>query len=89
MNKSVNEAFKKLEGIQAAEAPKDLFAEIQNRLGEGKVIPLRWVRLAAAVIMLLLATEFYWITQYQSENKTAGIETLLSSSDNGFYYEEK
>ncbi len=87
MEKTVNEALKRLKHIQQAELPDGLYAKIQHRIKGPRTISMNWVRIAAAVIVLLMATEFYWVSQYTEKIQSSELEALLPSIDNGLYYE--
>ncbi len=66
----INEVFNSLEGIQPAQPDVKMFSKIENELfnPEARVIPLYWIKTAAAAAVLVLSVNIYGILQYANSD---------------------
>lgn len=84
----MNEVFDSLAKIIQSDPNRDLYLGVLKRIEFQNKIPMSWAASVAAVLVLFISTEFFYLNY--SENKTANQFQLLSlmpQGDNPLYYE--
>ncbi|GAA0877194.1 hypothetical protein GCM10009119_01620 [Algoriphagus jejuensis] len=78
----VKRVLDSLDGIQRAEAPKEGFSKIQQRLAGQRTLPLReessgrgWLWIAASLALVLCSNIWVVSTQWTTETAPANVET--------------
>lgn len=95
MNKSSsnNQMEKRLEilnKITQVEAPNSIYDNVMNRISKKTVdlVPVRWVVIAAALILAFLATDIYLLKSYsQQKESIVSISKMIKTTNNQLYYD--
>jgi hypothetical protein len=87
-NVNMESYFERLTEIKKVNVPEDLYFKILKRVEErkGKIIPLSWVSVAAAVLICVLMSDVFVILK-KSRTGTTGVETLAPIQNNMLYNE--
>jgi hypothetical protein len=85
----MKEEFEILNKIKKVKAPDSLWDGIQVSIQKplADVVPISWIRLAAAVLVLSLATEIYTLVQTNHSNSQQEISFLVNVYNNTLYHE--
>lgn len=87
-NLDMNQVFDSLAKITQSDPQRDLYSGVLEKIEFQNKIPISRVAAAAAVLVLLISTEFLYLNY--SEKKTITQSQLLSlmpQGDNPYYYE--
>jgi hypothetical protein len=84
----MEDILNQLSAIKKVEPSKALFSKIEKRIEQSSTgtISLFWARAAAAVMLCLVVSEFYYIID-NSKNTSTDITLIAPSSDNIISYE--
>ncbi|MBU2019876.1 MAG: hypothetical protein KJ941_09540 [Bacteroidetes bacterium] len=85
----MKEEFDILNKIKKVEAPDSLWNGIQMAIHQpvAEIVPISWIRLAAAILVLSLVTEIYTLVQTNQSYKQQEISSLVNINQNALYHE--
>tara|TARA_R110001592_G_scaffold363221_3_gene681653 strand:+ start:50317 stop:50598 length:282 start_codon:yes stop_codon:yes gene_type:complete len=87
-NSNMEDILNQLQAIKKVEPNPSLFSKIEARIDRTKTstISMIWVRAAAAVLLCLVTTEFYFILD-KSKTTKEDIELIAPTTNNIISYE--
>ena len=75
-----------LNDIQRVEAPDGLYEKVMGEINERKIIPLRWLSVAAAVFLALVSADLYVVMKDSpSAQQNNTVEVLAPLPNNMLY----
>jgi hypothetical protein len=86
-NKDMEQIFQKLASIQKVEPDSDLFYSISKRIRRRDVISLSWLKIAAAVLLILFSFEFLLLKKDFEKSASNELKELVPQTNNLIYHE--
>jgi len=85
-NQQMENSLELLNSIQKANPPEGLFLKIEQKIDKVKsnLVPLSWIKVAAAVFVCVFSIEIYVLT---NQVQTTDLSELIQTADNTLYDE--
>ncbi|MFN0203023.1 MAG: hypothetical protein ACKVTZ_15975 [Bacteroidia bacterium] len=85
----MEDIFKQLQQIQQVEVDDANYARVLQKIRarQQAVISIVWVRAAAAMLLLLLSAETYFLVRQNTPQTSVHLQQLVSVQDNHLYDE--
>lgn len=85
-NGNMGEHLNLFKTINQVDVSDRLYGEILSRIADQKV-PMSWIKMAAAILLLLLSINVFVLYQSNQTEKNKSLTTLIPLTDNTLYYE--
>ncbi len=86
-NNQMEDSFDKLKSIKRVAAPDNLYNKILSKTDDQKVIPMKWINIAAALFFFLLVSEIYLISENKFTSREDSQIDLVTLPNNMLYHE--
>lgn len=85
-NQQMENSLELLNSIQKVNSPEGLFLKIEQKINKFKsnLVPLSWIKVAAAVFVCVFSMEIYVLTD---QGQTTDVTDLIQTADNTLYDE--
>ena len=85
-NQQMENSLELLNSIQKVNSPEGLFLKIEQKINKVKsnLVPLSWIKVAAAVFVCVFSMEIYVLTD---QGQTTDVTDLIQTADNTLYDE--
>lgn len=85
-NQQMENSLELLNSIQKVNSPEGLFLKIEQKINKVKsnLVPLSWIKVAAAVFVCVFSVEIYVLT---NQGQTTDVTDLIQTADNTLYDE--
>ena len=85
-NQQMENSLELLNSIQKVNSPEGLFLKIEQKIDKVKsnLVPLSWIKVAAAVFVCVFSVEIYVLT---NQGQTTDVTDLIQTADNTLYDE--
>ena len=85
-NQQMENSLELLNSIQKVNSPEGLFLKIEQKINKFKsnLVPLSWIKVAAAVFVCVFSVEIYVLT---NQGQTTDVTDLIQTADNTLYDE--
>jgi len=85
-NQQMENSLELLNSIQKVNPPEGLFLKIEQKIDKVKsnLVPLSWIKVAAAVFVCVFSVEIYVLT---NQGQTTDVTDLIQTADNTLYDE--
>ena len=85
-NQQMENSLELLNSIQKVNSPEGLFLKIEQKIDKVKsnLVPLSWIKVAAAVFVCVFSMEIYVLTD---QGQTTDVTDLIQTADNTLYDE--
>ncbi len=85
-NINMEDVFDHLAKIKKVEPNINLYSHTMDRLQHQNVVPLFWVRAVACILIVLMSTEFYLVSNMANTNHQEA-SIVISNTNNILYHE--